>query len=83
MIAESDIRAKPAGDAQSRAARRLLRHEQRPTSETAEAIESAVGQQNAACNHAVGPECDKHPRRPPPYTEARDPSLNCAVGTMP
>ena len=26
LIAESDIRAKPAGDAQSRAARRLLRH---------------------------------------------------------
>ena len=35
---------KPPGDAQSRAARRLLRHEWQPTSETAQAIEVAVAQ---------------------------------------
>ncbi len=42
LIAESDILSKPAGDAQSRAARRLLRHSWQPNSETARAIESAV-----------------------------------------
>ena len=44
MIAESDIHAKPAGDAQSQAARRLLRDIWQPTSATAQAIESAVVQ---------------------------------------
>ena len=42
LIAESDIPTKPAGDAQSRAARRLLRHEWQPLSATAQAIETAV-----------------------------------------
>ena len=36
--------SKPAGDAQSRAARRLLRHEWQPTSPTAQAIETAVAE---------------------------------------
>ena len=44
LIAQSDVMSKPAGDAQSRAARRLLRHEWQPTSETAQAIEDAVAQ---------------------------------------
>ena len=44
LIAQSDIMSKPAGDAQSRAARRLLRHEWQPTSETAQDIEVAVAQ---------------------------------------
>lgn len=44
LIAESDIRAKPAGDAQSRAARRLLRHEWQPNGATAQAIEKVVAQ---------------------------------------
>ena len=44
MIAESDIPTKPAGDAQSRAARRLLRHEWQPNSATAQAIEAAVAE---------------------------------------
>ena len=34
--------SKPAGDQQSRAARRLLRHEWQPNSTTAQAIENAV-----------------------------------------
>ena len=34
--------SRPAGDAQSRAARRLLRHEWQPESATAQAIEDAV-----------------------------------------
>ena len=42
LIAASDIMSRPAGDAQSRAARRLLRHTWQPESETARAIESAV-----------------------------------------
>lgn len=42
IIAESDIMSRPAGDAQSRAARRLLRHTWQPESETARAIETAV-----------------------------------------
>ena len=42
LIAESDIPTKPAGDAQSRAARRLLRHEWQPNSEVAQDIEAAV-----------------------------------------
>ena len=36
--------SRPAGDAQSRAARRLLRHEWQPNSETAQAIEASVAQ---------------------------------------
>ena len=44
LIAESDIPTKPAGDAQSRAARRLLRHERQPNSATALAIEAAVAE---------------------------------------
>ena len=44
LIAQSDIMSKPAGDAQSRAARSLLRHEWQPTSATAQAIEVAVSQ---------------------------------------
>ena len=43
-IAQSDIMSRLAGDAQSRAARRLLRHEWQPTSKTAQAIETAVAQ---------------------------------------
>ncbi len=44
LIVQSDIMSKPAGDAQSRTARRLLRHEWQPTSDTAQAIEVAVAQ---------------------------------------
>ncbi len=42
LIEGSGILDRPAGDAQSRAARRLLRHEWQPESETARAIEQAV-----------------------------------------
>ena len=44
LVAQSDIMTKPAGDTQSRAARRLLRHEWQPNSETAQAIEVAVAE---------------------------------------
>ena len=44
LIVSSDIMSKPAGDAQSREARRLLRHEWQPNSEVAQDIESAVAQ---------------------------------------
>ena len=44
LIAQIDIMSKPAGYAQSRAARRLLRHEWQPTSPTAQAIETAVAE---------------------------------------
>ena len=44
LITQSDIMTKPAGDAQSRAARRLLRHEWQPNSKTAQAIETAVAE---------------------------------------
>ena len=44
LIAQSGITSKPAGDSQSRAARRLLRHEWQPNSETAQIIETAVAQ---------------------------------------
>ena len=44
IIANSDIMSKPAGDAQSREARRLLRHEWQPNSEVAQDIEAAVAQ---------------------------------------
>lgn len=42
LIAQTDIMSKPAGDTQSRAARRLLRHEWQPNSWTAQEIEAAV-----------------------------------------
>ena len=44
LIAQSDIMSKPPGDAQSRAARRLLRHEWQPNSVTAQAIEDGVAE---------------------------------------
>ena len=44
LVAESGIMSRPAGDSQSRAARRLLRHEWQPESATAQAIEAAVVQ---------------------------------------
>ena len=44
LIAQSDIMSKAAGDAQSRAARRLLRHEWQPNSTTAQDIEVAVAE---------------------------------------
>ena len=44
LISQGAIMTKPAGDAQSRAARRLLRHEWQPTSATAQGIEVAVAQ---------------------------------------
>ena len=44
IIANSDIPTKPAGDAQSRAARKMLRHEWQPNSATAQAIEAAVAE---------------------------------------
>ena len=44
LIVNSGIMSKPAGDAQSREARRLLRHEWQPNSEVAQDIESAVAQ---------------------------------------
>ena len=44
LIANSEIMAKPAGDAQSRAARRLLRHEWQPNSKVAQDIETAVAE---------------------------------------
>ena len=44
LIAQSDIMSKPAGDAQSRAARQLLRHEWQPNSVVAQDIETAIAQ---------------------------------------
>ena len=44
LIAQSDIPTKPAGDAQSRAARKMLRHEWQPNSATAQDIETAVAE---------------------------------------
>ena len=44
LIAPTDIMTKPAGEAQSRAARRLLRHTWQPESETAQAVEAAVAE---------------------------------------
>ena len=44
LIDRSDIKSKPAGDDQSRAARRMLRHQRQPSSKTAQAIEAAVAQ---------------------------------------
>ena len=42
IIANSDILTKPAGDAQSRAARSLLRHQWQPNSATPQAIEASI-----------------------------------------
>ena len=44
LIADSDIPNQLAGDAQSRAARKMLRHEWQPISVTAQAIEVAVAE---------------------------------------
>ena len=44
LIANSDIPTKPAGDAQSRSARKMLRHEWQLLSATAQAIESTVAE---------------------------------------
>ena len=44
MVVQRKIYPKTPGEAQSRAARRLLRHEWQPTSRTAQAIEVAVAQ---------------------------------------
>ena len=44
LVANSDIPTKPAGDTQSRAARRLMRHEWQPNSTTAQGIEAAVAE---------------------------------------
>ena len=44
LVDKSEIMSKPAGKAQSDAARKLLRHEWQPTSKTAQAIETAVTQ---------------------------------------
>ena len=44
LIVNSDIMSKPAGDAQSRAARKMLRHEWQPNSEVAQDIEAAVAE---------------------------------------
>ena len=44
LIAQSDIPNQPAGDAQSRAARKMLRHEWQPNSEVAQDIETAVAE---------------------------------------
>ena len=44
LISQSDIMAKAPGKAQSDAARKLLRHEWQPTSETAQAIEITVAE---------------------------------------
>ena len=42
LIANSDIMSKPAGDTQSREARKMLRHEWQPNSKVAQDIEAAV-----------------------------------------
>ena len=44
LIASSDIMSKPAGDVQSRVARKMLRHEWQPNSKVAQDIEAAVAQ---------------------------------------
>ena len=44
LIAQSDIPTKPAGDAQSRGARKMLRHEWQPNSKVTQDIEAAVAQ---------------------------------------
>ena len=42
LVDENEIKSKPAGKAQSDAARKLLRHEWQPSSKTAHAIKVAV-----------------------------------------
>ena len=44
LIANSDIMSNPAGDAQARDARRMIRHEWQPNSATAQAIEATVAE---------------------------------------
>ena len=44
IIANSDIMSKPAGDAQSRAARKMLHHEWQPNSKVAQDIEATVAE---------------------------------------
>ena len=44
LVAQSDIMSNPAGDAQSREARKLLRHEWQPNSEVAQDIEATVAE---------------------------------------
>ena len=44
IIANSDIMSKPAGNAQARAARKVLRHEWQPNSEVAQDIEATVAE---------------------------------------
>ena len=44
LLTQSDIMSKPAGDAQSREARKLLRHEWQPNSEVAQDIEATVAE---------------------------------------
>ena len=52
IIAESDLGSRPAGDAQSRAARRLLRHGWQQESATAQEIEAAVAELLSDPGHA-------------------------------
>ena len=44
LIANSDIMSNPAGDAQAREARRMIRHEWQPNSKVAQDIEAAVAE---------------------------------------
>ena len=44
LLTQSDTMSKPAGDAQSREARKLLRHEWQPNSEVAQDIEATVAE---------------------------------------
>ena len=53
LIANSNIMSKPAGDAQSREARKLLRHEWQPNSATAQDIEAAVAELLSDPAHAA------------------------------
>ena len=53
LIATSNIMSKPAGDAQSREARKLLRHEWQPNSATAQDIEAAVAELLSDPAHAA------------------------------
>ena len=72
LIAHSDIMSKPAGDAQSRAARRLLRHEWQPNSKIAQDIEKAVANllsdpaqaalAQQQMDEAIGQFSQRHPR---------------------
>ena len=53
LIANSNIMSKPAGDAQSGEARKLLRHEWQPNSATAQDIEAAVAELLSDPAHAA------------------------------